>query len=158
MTRYSWANLKDISKDFQGNLESFLLINLEYVEVVMLVYAIPELMHIHFRDISSDEKCRISWSECKCIQNKLKCFFFWFQSTRDSSIAFSNVKSILFGNKFKKVKLSLLSSDGNHDSAKSCHISLITRNIYNTKRQSRFKTVDARHGLQQGIGKQIQGN
>ncbi|GKE94437.1 hypothetical protein Tco_1579292, partial [Tanacetum coccineum] len=57
---YSWANLKDISEDFQGKLESFLLINLESVEVVMLVYAIPELMHIHFRDISSDEKCRIA--------------------------------------------------------------------------------------------------
>ncbi|GJX70202.1 hypothetical protein Tco_0307373 [Tanacetum coccineum] len=63
MARYSWANLKDIFEDFQGKLESFLLINLESVEVVMLVYAIPELMHIHFRDINSDEKYRIAWSE-----------------------------------------------------------------------------------------------
>ncbi|GJR22482.1 hypothetical protein Tco_0971009 [Tanacetum coccineum] len=123
--------------DFQGKAcDRSLLINLESVEVVMLVYAIPELMHIHFRDIGSDEKCRIAWSECKCIQNNLKCFLFWFQSTKDSSIAFSNVKSILFGNKFK-VKLGLLSSDRSHDSAKSCHIQFKHKQIYLAQRQSR---------------------
>ncbi|GJX68135.1 retrovirus-related pol polyprotein from transposon TNT 1-94 [Tanacetum coccineum] len=37
---------------------------------------------------------------------------------RDSSIAFSDIKSILLGNKLK-IKLGLLSSDGRHDSAKN---------------------------------------
>ncbi|GJW42071.1 hypothetical protein Tco_0070870 [Tanacetum coccineum] len=46
--------MKDISKDFQGKLEYFLLINFESVEVIMLVYRVLELVHIHFRDISSD--------------------------------------------------------------------------------------------------------
>ncbi|GJS44114.1 hypothetical protein Tco_0569157 [Tanacetum coccineum] len=121
----------DISEDFQSEFESFLLINLESVEGIMLVYRIPELMHVHFRDISSDDKCRIAGSECKSIQNNLKCLFFWFQSTRDSSIAFSNDKSILFGNKLK-IKLGLLSSDGSHDYAKSCHIQFIYKQIYIT--------------------------
>ncbi|GJR76943.1 hypothetical protein Tco_0089308 [Tanacetum coccineum] len=67
----------------------------------MLVYRILELMHVHFRDIYSDEKCRIAWSECNSIQNDLKCGFSWCQSARDSFIAFSDIKSILFGNKLK---------------------------------------------------------
>ncbi|GJR38603.1 hypothetical protein Tco_1214287 [Tanacetum coccineum] len=123
-TRYSWANLKDIPEDFQGKFESFLLVNLESVEGVMLVHRIPELMHVHFRDIRSDEKCRVAWSECNSIQNDLKCGFSWSQSARDSSIAFFDIKSILFGNKLK-IKLGLLSGDGRHDSAKICHIQFI---------------------------------
>ncbi|GJZ83594.1 hypothetical protein Tco_0648767 [Tanacetum coccineum] len=75
-TLYSWANLKDFSEDFQGKLESFLLINLESVEVIMLIYTIPELMHIHFRDISSDgrydsaKSCHIQFI-CKQIYIKM---------------------------------------------------------------------------------------
>ncbi|GKG44680.1 hypothetical protein Tco_0486118, partial [Tanacetum coccineum] len=64
-------------------------------------------MRVHFKDISSDEKCRITWSECNNIQNDLKCGFSWCQSLRDSSIAFSDIKSILLGNKLK-IKLGLL--------------------------------------------------
>ncbi|GKG43708.1 hypothetical protein Tco_0482801, partial [Tanacetum coccineum] len=48
-------------------LESFLLENFESVEVIMLVHKVPELVHIHFRDISNDEKCGIAWSECNGI-------------------------------------------------------------------------------------------
>nr|GEZ89674.1 hypothetical protein [Tanacetum cinerariifolium] len=59
-TQYSWANLEDISEDFQIKFETFLLVKLESVEGVMLVNKIPELVHVYFRDISNDEKCRIA--------------------------------------------------------------------------------------------------
>ncbi|GKC20081.1 hypothetical protein Tco_1022231 [Tanacetum coccineum] len=78
---------------------------------------IPELLHVTSGASGIDEKCRITWSECNSIQNDLKCGFSWCQSTRDSSIAFSDIKSILFGTRLQ-VKLGLLSSDGSHDSAK----------------------------------------
>ncbi|GJU34820.1 ribonuclease H-like domain-containing protein [Tanacetum coccineum] len=106
------------------------IVNLfESIEDVMLVYRILELMHVHFRDIRSDEKWRIAWSECNSIQNDLKCGFYWCQSTRDSSIAFFDIKPILLGNKLK-IKLGLLSSDGRYDSAKICHIQFTYKQIY----------------------------
>ncbi|GKB97120.1 hypothetical protein Tco_0983257, partial [Tanacetum coccineum] len=113
--------MKDIFEDLQSNFESFLLVNLESVEGVMLVYKISERVHVLFRDIRNDEKCKITWSESDSIQNDLKCGFSWCQSARDSSIAFSDIKPIFLGNK-PKIKLGLLSSDGRHDSAKTCHI------------------------------------
>nr|GEV98191.1 ribonuclease H-like domain-containing protein [Tanacetum cinerariifolium] len=67
----------------------------------MRVNRIPELVYVYSRDISSDEKCRISWSECNSIKNDLKCGFSWSQSARDSSIAFTDINSILLGNKLK---------------------------------------------------------
>ncbi|GKD24163.1 hypothetical protein Tco_1230377, partial [Tanacetum coccineum] len=111
--------MKDISEDFQSKFESFLLVNLESVKGVMLIHRVPELMHVHFRDICNDEKCRIAWSESNSIQNDLKCGFSWCQSARDSSIAFFDIKFNFLGNKLK-IKLGLLSSDGIHDFAKIC--------------------------------------
>nr|GFC53970.1 hypothetical protein [Tanacetum cinerariifolium] len=63
----SGVNLKDISEDFQSKFESFLFVNFESVEFVMLVNRVPELVHVYFRDISSDDKCRIARSGYKCI-------------------------------------------------------------------------------------------
>ncbi|GJY02270.1 hypothetical protein Tco_0360422 [Tanacetum coccineum] len=80
-------------------------------------------------NICSDEKGRVAWSESKSIQNDLKCGFSLYLSRIESSVAFSNLKSFLLGNKFK-IKFSLLSSDGRHDSAKICHIQFIYKQIY----------------------------
>nr|GEZ17939.1 hypothetical protein [Tanacetum cinerariifolium] len=63
----------DISEEFQSKFESFLHVKLESIESVMLIHRIPELVHVYFKDISSDEKCKIAWSECNSIMNDLKC-------------------------------------------------------------------------------------
>ncbi|GJV28340.1 hypothetical protein Tco_0709771 [Tanacetum coccineum] len=81
------------------------------------------------KDICSDEKCRLAWSESDSIQNDLKCGFSWCQSARYSSIAFTDINSILLGNKLK-IKLGFLSGDGRHDSFKICHIQFIYKQIY----------------------------
>ncbi|GJX63070.1 hypothetical protein Tco_0295970 [Tanacetum coccineum] len=90
------GNLKDISEDFQSKFESFLLVNLESVEGVMLVHRILELVHVHFRDIRSDEKCRIALSESDSIQNENENWVHWCQSARDSSIIAFLILKILF--------------------------------------------------------------
>ncbi|GJW93642.1 hypothetical protein Tco_0173314 [Tanacetum coccineum] len=76
--------------------------------VVLFIYFVRSS-----RDIRSDKKCRIAWSESDSIQNDLKCGFSWCQSARDSSISFSDIKSIFLRNKLK-IKLGLLSSDERH--------------------------------------------
>ncbi|GJV04442.1 hypothetical protein Tco_1338011 [Tanacetum coccineum] len=95
----------------------------------MLVNRIPELMHVDFWNICSDEKCRVAWSESKSIQNNLKCGFSLDLSRIESSVSFPNVKSFILWNKFK-IKFGLLSSNGRHDSAKICHIQFIYKQIY----------------------------
>ncbi|GKE49664.1 hypothetical protein Tco_1480922 [Tanacetum coccineum] len=124
LTMNSRADLKDISEDFQIKVKFLLLVHFEPVGIFILVDRIPELVHVNFRNICSDEKCRIAWSESKSIQNNLKCRFSLFLSRIESSIAFSNLKSFLFGNKFQ-IKFGLLSSDGRHDFAKISHIQFI---------------------------------
>ncbi|GKA79008.1 hypothetical protein Tco_0785545 [Tanacetum coccineum] len=61
------GQIEDIMKNL-SKFVSFLLVNLESVKGVMLVHRIPKLVHVHFRDIRSDEKCRIAWSESACIR------------------------------------------------------------------------------------------
>ncbi|GJX78534.1 hypothetical protein Tco_0326683 [Tanacetum coccineum] len=121
LTLYSRADLEDVSEDFQIEFKSLPFIHLESVESVMLVNRIPKLMHVDFWNISSDEKCRVVWSESKSIQNNLKRGFSLNLSRIESSVAFQNVKSFLLWNKFQ-IKFGLLSSNGRHDSARICHI------------------------------------
>ncbi|GJS04981.1 hypothetical protein Tco_0321489 [Tanacetum coccineum] len=129
-----FPNLDDISEDFQSEFESLPFVYLKSVESVMLVNRIPELMHVDFWNIYSDEKCRVTWSESQSIQNNLKCRLSLNLSRIESSISFSNVKSFLLWNKFK-IKFCLLSSDGRHDSAKSYHIQFIYKQICITEGQ-----------------------
>ncbi|GJS34634.1 putative transposase, Ptta/En/Spm, plant [Tanacetum coccineum] len=100
-TLYSREDLEDVSEDFQIEFESLPFVYFEFVESVMYVNKIPELMHVDFWNICSDEKCRI-----------------------ESSVAFFNVKYFLLWNKFQ-IKFGLLSSNGRHDSAKISEDSLI---------------------------------
>ncbi|GJS44314.1 hypothetical protein Tco_0569357 [Tanacetum coccineum] len=113
------AKPRDKSESIE--FESLPFVHFEYVESVMLVNRIPELMHVDFWNICNDEKCKVAWSESKSIQNNLKCGFSLYLSKIESSVAFPNLKSFLLGNKFQ-IKFDLLSSNGRHDSAKICHI------------------------------------
>ncbi|GJZ81629.1 hypothetical protein Tco_0646623 [Tanacetum coccineum] len=54
------ADLEDISEYFKSEFESLPFVYLEYVESIMLVNRIPELMHVYFWNICSDEKCRVA--------------------------------------------------------------------------------------------------
>ncbi|GJX37716.1 hypothetical protein Tco_0251019 [Tanacetum coccineum] len=112
-----FPNLEDISEDFQIEFESLPFVHLESVESFMLVNKIPELMHVDFRNICNDEKCRVAWCESQSIQNNLKCGFSLDLSRIESFVAFSIVKSFLLWNKFQ-IRFGLLSSNGRHDSAK----------------------------------------
>ncbi|GKE61332.1 hypothetical protein Tco_1511699 [Tanacetum coccineum] len=89
-------------------------------------------MHVHFKNICSDEKCGIARSESKIIQDNLKCRLSLFLSRVKSSVAFSNLKPFLFRDKFQ-IKFGLLSSDGRHDSAKISHIQFIYKQIFSLK-------------------------
>ncbi|GJX55142.1 hypothetical protein Tco_0285039, partial [Tanacetum coccineum] len=129
LTMNSRANLKEVFEDFQIKVEFLLLVHSEPVRIFILVDRIPELVHVNFRNICSGEKCKITWSESKIIQDNLKCKFSLFLSRIDSSIAFSNLKPFLLGNKFK-IKFGLLSSDGRYDSAKISHIQFIYKQIF----------------------------
>ncbi|GJW17239.1 hypothetical protein Tco_0024675 [Tanacetum coccineum] len=128
----SRADLKDVSEDFQIEVEFLLLVHFKPVGIFILVDSIPELVHVHFRNICSDEKCGIARSESKSIQDNLKCRLSLFLSRIKSSIAFSNLKPFLFGDKFQ-FKFGLLSSDGRHDSAKISHIQFIHKQIFSLK-------------------------
>ncbi|GJT38990.1 hypothetical protein Tco_0938855 [Tanacetum coccineum] len=129
LTMNSRADLKGVSEDFQIEVEFLLLVHSEPVGIFILVDRIPELGHVKFRNICSGEKCGIERSESKSIHDNLKCRLCLFLSRIDSSIAFSNIKPFLLGNKFK-IKFSLLSSDGRHDSAKISHIQFIYKQIF----------------------------
>ncbi|GJS15120.1 hypothetical protein Tco_0409592, partial [Tanacetum coccineum] len=74
----------------------------------MLVNRIPELMHVDFWNICSDEICRLAWSESQSIRNNLKCGLSLDLSRIESFVAFSNVKYFLLWNKFQ-IKFGLLS-------------------------------------------------
>ncbi|GKD42564.1 hypothetical protein Tco_1267209 [Tanacetum coccineum] len=124
-------DLKDISEDFQSEFESLPFVHFEFVESVMLVNRIPDLKHVDFWNICSDEKCRVAWSESKSIQYDLKYGFSLYLSRIESSIAFPNLKSFLLGNKFQ-IKFDFLSSNGRHDSSKICHIQFIYKQIHIT--------------------------
>ncbi|GJW94627.1 hypothetical protein Tco_0174299 [Tanacetum coccineum] len=100
LMRATKADLKDISEDFQIEFKFLPFVNFESVESVMLVNRIPELMHVDFWNICSDEKSRVAWTESQSIQNNLKCGLSLDLSRIKSSVAFSNVKSFLFWNKF----------------------------------------------------------
>ncbi|GKG10647.1 hypothetical protein Tco_0342047, partial [Tanacetum coccineum] len=122
-------DLKDVSEDFQIEVEFLLLVHSKPVEIFILVDSIPELVHVHFRNIYSDEKSGIARNERKSIQDNLKCMFSLFLSRIKSFVAFSNLKSFLLGNKFQ-IKSSLLSNDGRYDSAKISHIQFIYKLIF----------------------------
>ncbi|GKA78711.1 retrovirus-related pol polyprotein from transposon TNT 1-94 [Tanacetum coccineum] len=94
------TDLEDISEDFQIEFESLPFVYLESVESVML---------------------------SQSIQNNLKSGLSLDLSRIESSIAFSNVKSLLLWNKFQ-IKFGLLTSNGRQDSAKICHIQFIYKN------------------------------
>ncbi|GJT10797.1 hypothetical protein Tco_0857839 [Tanacetum coccineum] len=94
------TDLKDVFEDFQIEVEFLLLVHSEPVGIFLLLDRIPELVHVNFRNICSDEKCGIARSESKSIQDNLKCRFSLFLSRIESSVAFSNLKSFLLGNKF----------------------------------------------------------
>ncbi|GJW43059.1 hypothetical protein Tco_0071858 [Tanacetum coccineum] len=123
------TDLKDVSEDFQIEVKFLLLVHSKPVGISILVDSIPELMHVHFKNICSDEKSEITQSESKSIQDNLKCRLSLFLSRIKSSVSFSNLKSFLLGNKFQ-IKFSLLSSDGRHDSAKISHIQFIYKQIF----------------------------
>ncbi|GKB66057.1 hypothetical protein Tco_0927469, partial [Tanacetum coccineum] len=110
LTINSRTDLKDFSKDFYIEVEFLLLVHSEPVGIFILVDSIPELVHVHFRNICSDEKSRIARSESKSIKDNLKCRLALFLSRIESSIAFSNLKSFLLGYKFQ-IKFGLLSGD-----------------------------------------------
>ncbi|GJV19129.1 hypothetical protein Tco_1368149 [Tanacetum coccineum] len=70
------ADLKDVSKHFPkigGRIA--LLVNSYLLGIFILVDRIPELVHVNFRNICSDEKCGISRSESKSIQDNLKWIY-----------------------------------------------------------------------------------
>ncbi|GJU89614.1 hypothetical protein Tco_1302037 [Tanacetum coccineum] len=132
LTMNSKADLKDVSEDFQIEVEFLLLVHSEPIGIFILVDSIPELVHVHFRNISSDEKCGIARSESKSIHDNLKCRLSLFLSKIKSSVAFSNLKPFLFGDKFQ-IKFVLLSSDGRYDSAMISHIQFIYKPIFSLK-------------------------
>ncbi|GKA86303.1 hypothetical protein Tco_0808014 [Tanacetum coccineum] len=119
-----FPNLKDVSEDFQVEVEFLLLVHSEPVGIFILVDRIPELVHVNFRNICSGKECRIAQSESKSIQDNFKCGLSPFLSRIKSSVAFSNLKSFLLGDKLQ-IKFDLLSSNGRHDSAKISHIQFI---------------------------------
>ncbi|GKF81786.1 hypothetical protein Tco_0240388 [Tanacetum coccineum] len=112
----SRADLKDIFKSFQIEVEFILFVHSKPIGSVMLLDRIPELMHVNLWNICSGEKCRIARSESKSIQDNLKCGLYLRLSRIDSPVAFSNLQLFLLGDKFK-IKFVLLSSNGRHDSA-----------------------------------------
>nr|GEY02226.1 ribonuclease H-like domain-containing protein [Tanacetum cinerariifolium] len=103
-----------MSEDFQIEVEFLLLVHSKPVGIFILVDRILKLVHVNFKNIYSGEKCRIAWSESTSIHDNLKCRFSLFLSRIDSSIAFSNLKPFLLGNKFKiKFEMDLDSSQNN---------------------------------------------
>ncbi|GJY43449.1 hypothetical protein Tco_0431662 [Tanacetum coccineum] len=69
----SRTNMENFTKtNFRVNLE-LLLIQLELIciGVFDLLDGVPELMHVYFRDFSSDQECRIAWREFKSFQCNL---------------------------------------------------------------------------------------
>ncbi|GKC13114.1 hypothetical protein Tco_1009896 [Tanacetum coccineum] len=64
----SGKNLENFTKDFHINSKLF-LIQLELICICVfdLLDGVPELMHVYFRDFSSDQEYRIAWREFKSI-------------------------------------------------------------------------------------------
>ncbi|GKC62866.1 hypothetical protein Tco_1095464 [Tanacetum coccineum] len=100
LTMNSRKNLKDVSKDFQIKVEFLLFVDSKPVGIFILVVSIPVLVRVDFKNICSDEKSRMARTESKSIQDNLKCMLSLFLSRIESSVAFSNLKSSLLGNKF----------------------------------------------------------
>ncbi|GKB51187.1 hypothetical protein Tco_0901940 [Tanacetum coccineum] len=94
-------DLKDVSKDFQIEVEFLLFVHSEPVGIIILVDSISELVHVNFKNICSGEKYGIAQSESKSNHDNLKCRFSLFLSRIESSVAFSNLKPFLLGDKFK---------------------------------------------------------
>ncbi|GJW63822.1 hypothetical protein Tco_0115706 [Tanacetum coccineum] len=128
LTMNSRADLKDVSEDFEIEVEFILFVHSEPIGSIILVDRIPELVAFcKFWNIYSGEKYGIARSESKSMQDNLKCRFSLFLSRVESS-AFSNLKPFLLWDKFK-IKFGLLSSNERHDSAKIFHIQFIYKQI-----------------------------
>ncbi|GKA05126.1 putative reverse transcriptase domain-containing protein [Tanacetum coccineum] len=86
LTMNSRADLKEVSKYFQIEVEFLLFVHSEPVGIIILMDKVPELVHVNFRNICSDEKCGVARSESKSIQDNLKCRLSLFLSRIESSV------------------------------------------------------------------------
>ncbi|GKA58884.1 hypothetical protein Tco_0758197 [Tanacetum coccineum] len=57
------ADMKDVSEDFQIEVEFLFFIHSEPVGIFILMDRIPKLVHVNFRNICSGKKCGIAQSE-----------------------------------------------------------------------------------------------
>ncbi|GKE14460.1 hypothetical protein Tco_1422037 [Tanacetum coccineum] len=110
LVRKSGINLENLTKYFSVNSE-LLLIQLKLVCICIfdLLDGVPELMHIYFRNFSSDQESRIARREFKNIQSDLICGFSSWLSKLNSHVSFFNLESFLRNN--QSIVMSNLLSD-----------------------------------------------
>ncbi|GJS38010.1 hypothetical protein Tco_0536392 [Tanacetum coccineum] len=88
----SGTYVEDLTKYFSVNLELF-LIQLEPVRICIFDFldGVPELVHIYFRNFSSEQESWIAWREFKNIQCDLICFFSLSLAELNSCVTFFNL-------------------------------------------------------------------
>ncbi|GJT67975.1 retrovirus-related pol polyprotein from transposon TNT 1-94 [Tanacetum coccineum] len=101
---------------------AFLLINLETVciRISDLFVGVPELMHVDFRDFSSDQECIITRSEYESIQSDLICSFVLWLAELNSCISSFNLykcsrEELYLSNTFKMANVSKSISTQNEE-------------------------------------------
>nr|GEV82112.1 reverse transcriptase domain-containing protein [Tanacetum cinerariifolium] len=99
LVRESGTDLVDLTKYFSVNSELF-LIQLELVCICIfdLVDGVPELMHIYFKNFSSDQESEIAGREFKNIHSDLKRGFSLWLVKLNSHVALFNLESFLENN------------------------------------------------------------
>ncbi|GJR22387.1 hypothetical protein Tco_0970914 [Tanacetum coccineum] len=111
LVRESGTDLEDLTKYFSVNSELFLIqLELVCIYIFDLLDGVPELVHVYFRNFSSDQESGITGREFKNIKSDLICGFSLWLVELNSHVAFFNLESFLRSHQ-NIVKSNLLSSN-----------------------------------------------